>query len=431
MPILNKNLRRLLLVAGGFPLATLVFVGAAPFFASGQSEPSLRTLWEIQAVDTVKYSRDEARLHPRDPNFDAVIDQQMRAIASLGATHVALGTPYDEEFLPFLERWVSAARKHRLNVWYRGNWSGWEGWYDYPPMSRGQHLVKTENFILDHPFLFEDGDIFTACPECENGGPGDPRRNSDVRGHRQFLIDEFWITSNAFAKIKRDVRSNLASMNGDVARLVMDRATTKALGGIVTVDHYVGTPAKLARDLSDLVEQSGGLIVLGETGVPIPDIHGRMNEREQALWIDQALAEVARLDAVIGVNYWVNVGGSTELWSSSGVPREGVAILKKYFSPQFVTGFVTDAQSQPVRAARVDSGYRDTMTTESGFFEIALPSDDELSLKIAAPGFAEQKLVVRNPDEPLNIALQQRQLNWWQRLWARLGDFFRNLTGTD
>ncbi len=429
MPILNKNLRRLLLVAGGFPLATLVFVGAAPFFASGQSEPSLRTLWEIQAVDTVKYSRDLARQYAKDPNFDAVIDEHVRRIAELGATHVSIGTPYDEEFLPFLERWVAVARKHRLSVWYRGNWSGWEGWFDYPSLSRGQHLVKTENFIIDHPFLFENGDIFTPCPECENGGPGDPRRNGDVRGHRQFLIDEYWITGNAFAKIKRDVRSNLASMNGDVARLVMDRATTSALGGTVTLDHYVLTPEKLARDVSDIAERSGGDVILGEIGAPIPDIHGTMSGDEQAKWLDAALRELTKIQAVKGVNYWVSVGGSSELWNEAGQANPAVEILKKYFQPTTLTGYITDANSNPVQEAKVESGYRSTLTTESGFFEISIPQVHDPKLKIAAAGFAQQELVIRNLDDPVEITLEVRESSLWERILEGIKNFFRGLFG--
>ena len=30
-----------------------------------------------------------------------------------------------------------------------------------------------------------------TCNECENGGPGDPRHNGDVVGHRKFLIKEY------------------------------------------------------------------------------------------------------------------------------------------------------------------------------------------------------------------------------------------------
>src|SRR3990167_5091604 len=218
-----------------FFLLALALLFPRPIFAAPRA-----TWWQVQSVDTMKYSRDLAREKLHDPAFTGLIDSQVRDIDSTGAIHVAIATPYDDEFLPVLKLWVTAARKYRLGVWFRGNFSGWEGWFEYPKISRDQHLAMTENFILSHPDLFRDGDIFSPCPECENGGPGDPRHN------------------------------------GDVARLVMDRPTTAALDGIVVVDHYVADPQKLVSDLVSLADSSGGQVVLGEFGVPIPGIHGVM-----------------------------------------------------------------------------------------------------------------------------------------------------------
>ncbi|MDP3888564.1 MAG: hypothetical protein Q8Q24_00825, partial [bacterium] len=96
-------------------------------------------IMEFKSIDTMKYSRDIAREKLNDPSFDKVIDTQVKNIADTGATHVAIATPYDEEFLPILKRWVSSARKYNLKVWFRGNWSGWEGWFDYPKIDRSTH----------------------------------------------------------------------------------------------------------------------------------------------------------------------------------------------------------------------------------------------------------------------------------------------------
>ena len=63
-------------------------------------------------------------------------------------------------------------------------------------------------------------------------------------------------------------------MNGDVAKLVMDKQTTASMDGIVVIDHYVATPEQLALDIRRIAEGSGGNVVLGEFGVPIPNIHG-------------------------------------------------------------------------------------------------------------------------------------------------------------
>jgi len=289
------------------------------------------TSWKVQAIDTMKYSRDLSREKMNDKSFDAVIDSQMKNIADVGATHVAIATPYDEEFLPMLKRWVFSARKHDLKVWFRGNWSGWEKWFGYPSITRDEHIKKTKDFILANADIFKDGDIFSSCPECENGGSGDPRSNGDLNGHRAFIISEYQAEKSAFAKIGKNVKANYFSMNGDVARLVMDKETTKSLDGIVTIDHYVKTSERLVNDIKSLAAESGGRVVLGEFGAPIPDIHGEMTEAEQARWINGTLSTLVGISSLEGVNYWVNVGGSTELWDSNGKARAAVSEIKKFY----------------------------------------------------------------------------------------------------
>jgi hypothetical protein len=121
-------------------------------------------------------------------------------------------------------------------------------------------------------------------------------------------------------------------MNFDVAKLVMDKPTTAALGGVVAIDHYVRSTDKLKIDLKEMTELSGGKIYLGEWGAPIPDIHGKISGDEQAAWIKDAL-EVFKSDKnVIGLNYWVNVGGSTEIWNARGVATPAVPVITEYYS---------------------------------------------------------------------------------------------------
>jgi len=294
--------------------------------------PSPHPIWAIESIDTMKYSRDLAQQKDGDASFDNVIDLQVANIASTGASYVAIATPYDEEFVPFLTRWVDAARKYHLHVWFRGNFSGWEQWFGYKPITRAQHIAMTSKFITTHPTLFMNGDIFTACPECENGGPGDPRKTGDIAGHRQFLIDEYNTASAAFMTINKKVNVGYNSMNYDVAMAVMDKPTTAAVGGVVAIDHYVKDSGKLVANIQTLKDFSGGQVFLGEIGAPIPDIHGKMTEAQQADWIKQNLDALVASKSVIGLNYWVNLGGSTALWNNDESPRAGVAVLTSYFS---------------------------------------------------------------------------------------------------
>lgn len=327
-------------------------------------------LWNFQSIDTMKYSRDLAREKAHDPSFAPVVDDHVSRIASTGATHVAIATPYDEEFLPFLKLWVETARKHNLNVWFRGNWSGWEGWFDYARISREEHTKKTQSFIVANGDLFRDGDIFSSCPECENGGPGDPRMTGDTEGYRRFLIEQYHATRAAFWKINKKVDANFFSMNGDVARLIMDKATTKELDGVVTIDHYVKTPTQLLQDVEEIAANSGGNVVLGEFGAPIPDIHGEMSEDEQSQWIRDAMRRLQASDVVRGVNYWTSGGSSTRVWNDDGSPRKALLDIESFYKMVALYGFVRDDIGRPIEGVSVKIADRETQTDHNGYYVI-------------------------------------------------------------
>jgi hypothetical protein len=290
------------------------------------------TNWEIQSIDTMKYSRDLAVEKANDTAFEKTISEQVRLIAETGATHVAIGTPYDDQFLPYMSKWTKEARKQRLKVWYRGNFAGWEGWFGYENISPSQHKAKLNQLIINNPDLFEDGDILTPCTECENGSIGDPRDTNKVQEFRDFLTDEYNICQESMRKIGKKVLCGYFSMNGDVAKLIMDEETTKALGGIVTIDHYTKTPDQLISYIRQISAQTNGQVVVGEIGAPIPDIHGNLSDKEQAAWMEEALTKLAEEKTVVGINYWTSFGGSTRLWNGEGVPGMTVEIIKKFFS---------------------------------------------------------------------------------------------------
>lgn len=328
--------KKIVIAAVGLIIPIFILV----FFMKGQFAEKKESLWEFRSVDTVKYSRDLAGQMLTKPEFDSVIEKQVADIASLGATHIAIGAPYDQNYVTFLARWVKAARDHNLKVWFRGNFSGWEEWFGFKRIDREEHKKLLASFITNNSYLFEEGDIFTSCPECENGGPGDPRLNGDPKGHKQFLIDEYKISLESFGKINKKVNVGFYSMNYDVAKLIMDKETTRALGNVVVIDHYIKDPVQVSKDARLIALQSGGKVVLGEFGAPIPDIHGDMSEEDQAKWIGQALEEAGKTPEIIGVNYWVNVGGSSKLWNEDGTPRKAVEILKKFYtSTRTVRGY--------------------------------------------------------------------------------------------
>ena len=262
------------------------------------------------------------------------------------------------------------ARRVGLNIWFRGNFSGWEGWFDYPRISKEEHLEKIEEFIIKNPHLFEDGDIFTSCTECENGQLGDPRQTGDLEEYRKFLTDEYDVSTKTLKEIGKKVNTGYFSMNADVARVVMDEETTKKLGGIVVIDHYVKDPEKLAQDVKEISQESGGKILLGEFGVPIPDIHGAMSPGAQAEWIANALSYLSKESSLTGINYWVSFGGTTAIWNNDGSEKLAVAVLRSYFSPNLLIGKVVNEIGKPVENALVIADSKQTNTNDKGEFEI-------------------------------------------------------------
>lgn len=288
--------------------------------------------WVIQSIDTVKYSRDQARRHPDDPQYLTAINTQVRQIAQTGANYVAIGTPYDEEFLPVLRLWVTAARRNNLHVWFRGNFSGWENWFNYSPITPDEHTHLTQEFILNNPDLFENKDIFTSCPECENGIIGDPRKTNQANQFRQFLVSEKKVADHAFRQIDKDVITGYFSMNYDVAKLIMDPETTSTLGGVVTIDHYTKTSNQLINDIKTIADQSRGKVILGEIGVPIPDIHGIMTDKEQADWLQESLQKLSGNTSVLGTKlldqYRQQHLSMGRQWKSQALPRNYLFILQ-------------------------------------------------------------------------------------------------------
>lgn len=377
-------------------------------FKTNSSQPAPATWWKFQSIDTMKYSRDLSREKLNDPTFNVTINKQVGQIAAVGATHVAIATPYDEEFYPILERWVVAARRYNLKVWFRGNWAGWEGWFGYPKITRAEHIKKTKEFITKHKSIFEDGDIFSACPECENGGPGDPRHNGDVVGHRKFLIDEYYVTRSEIRSIGKNVSSNFISMNGDVAQIVMDKKTTAALDGIVTIDHYVVTPEKLISDIKSISKSSGGKIVLGEFGAPIPDINGKLNEKEQALWVYDAMLKLIQTPEVVGLNYWTNTGSSTALWQENGNPREVVSELTSFYKAPIIKVFVKDEAGASVKNAVVSLSEKKYFVDNKGIFY--LPYFRDLNnVNIKADGYFSKKISLNNSPETSVVLKKQNE----------------------
>jgi hypothetical protein len=342
-------------------------------------------------------------------------------VATLHPTHMAIGTPYDEEFYPFMKKWVDEARKNKLKVWFRGNVSGWEGWFDYPKMtSVEEHHLKIYEFIRNHPDLFADGDIFTPAPEPEQGLMGDPRKSEAIKqSYLQFLVVSYNNCERAMKEIDVQATCGYFSMNGDIAKDILDKKTVKQIGNVVTIDHYVKDPEKLRNDILFLHEKFDAPIVLGEFGAPIPDIHGDMDEQEQAEYMKLTMIQLLMAkNAIKGVNYWTAFDGTTSLFTTQFATKMAVFEIEKVFNPLAVSGAVKNIFHEPLSNISIStSPFLNTKTDERGNYHL-LTIKDYPNLHISDTSYipASINLSQKNMGLKQNIVLDNKNKTIWYYL---------------
>lgn len=404
----------LLLAVLGLAVTTVNYL-KEPSFPSDSVTDINKAMWEYQCVDTMKTSRDKARAWENRSDLVEHIDKEMTAIANMGANCVALDTPYDEEFLPYLKKWVDAAREHNLKIWFRGNFSAWEGWFEYPHnMTTAQHIARTNDFIRNNADLFEDGDIFTPSPEAENGGPFNQVEVDEHVAFRRYLIQEHTEAQQTFQEIGKDVKTNWLSMNGGLAKRMFDQNTIDSLGKVVSLDHYIADPKQMGEFIDYFVNNFETRVVIGEWGAPIPEINGDMSEDEQNEFIGQLLDEMYKhREHIDGVNYWVLFDSSTEIYNKDLTPRKAVETIADYFKPSEMTGSVFDKNGKPIEGAKiiVDNGSDEALTGSDGKYSFLLPAGVH-DLAISADGFDKvnyQYKLQRNKSYSMNFILNSPQ----------------------
>ncbi|MBU4210790.1 carboxypeptidase-like regulatory domain-containing protein [Patescibacteria group bacterium] len=335
-------------------------------------------LWPVRSIDTMKTSRDKARAELNNPDFDTQIEKELTLIKEIGANYVAIDTPYDKEFLPFLKRWISLARKMGLKVWFRGNWSNWEGWFEYEKnMTPQEHIRKTVEFIETNPDLFEDGDAFDPCPECENSGWW--KQPQDDEKYNQFIQNQRIAVKTSFSKIKKDVHSNWFSIIGGRAKEVLNKKTFKTLDNLVTIDHYIKDPLGMGEYIDYFSQNFDTKVLLGEFGAPIPDINGDMDETEQAEFINQLFIQFYKhKDNVLGMNYWVITDGTTSLLNSDGTTRQAFEIIKNYYIPGVIKGTIKNTLGDRLKniSIKTSDGLNSAITDRKGSYKMIVPAGD-------------------------------------------------------
>lgn len=361
-----------------FAVFIMLTLGMSKMYFQGDSSAQVPDyIWRVRSIDTMKTSRDMARAELANPSFDASIEHEISLIKGLGANYVAIDTPYDDEFLPYLKRWVRIARKHDLKIWYRGNFSRYEGWFGNPKnMSPDELLVETKQFIMGHKELFEDGDIFDPCPECENAGHWpQPGRDAD---YNSFVKKKHKALQESFEAINKKVIYNWNSIIGGRAKEVLTQSTFDYLDNVVAIDHYVSDPSSY-REYVEYFHKHRTNTVISEFGAPIPTTHGPFTPQQQAEFIKHTLDILYSKKANIsGVNYWVLSLGTTALYNPDYSPRPVAQVVKDYYSPAIIRGTVRNTVGDGLENVRVSTkdGLNTVATDKKGFYKIVVPAGD-------------------------------------------------------
>jgi hypothetical protein len=344
-------------------------------YAASNITPS--EIWAVRSVDTMKTSRDLAREKLNDQLYVTSISKELVLIKELGANYVTIDTPYDDEFYPYLLRWVTEARKTGLHIWFRGNFSGWEGWFGYPKnMTPQEHLRKTAEFIATHAQLFQDGDAFDPCPECENAGHWiQPEGNT---AFNEFIMNQQVVLKVAFDAIHKNVHTNWTSIIGGRAKEVLNTQAITSLNNIVTIDHYVETPTDMAMYIDYFSGPMKSQVLIGEFGAPIPDINGPMDQIQQANFIDSVFSVLyTKHHHVLGINYFALSNGTTEIIDGKGNSTQAYTLIQKYYIPGKISGVVKnflgdEIANEPVKTL---DGRNMTYTNNKGEFSLDVPAE--------------------------------------------------------
>jgi hypothetical protein len=140
-------------------------------------------------------------------------------------------------------------------------------------------------------------------------------------------------------------------------------------------------------------------------GAPIPDIHGQMTEEEQAAWLSEAFTKLFNIPELIGINYWVNVGGSTALWDGDGIPRKGVDVLRNFYKQQIIKGKITNENDLPITNATISMNDKMFSPTKNGIFFVPFLSTSQ-TVEISAPGYGKKVVTFENNEKIQTVVLK-------------------------
>ena len=301
----------------------------------------------IKSVDVMKQTQDSVC----NPPSDGFISSQIKFAKELGATHVAISTPYDDpecgSSISLTERYVSAIRLNGLNVWFRQKPLAFEGFYNTPKTTDYNLILDIiGNYILSHRELYMPGDIISPVPEPQNGGIRGVNCFDDNCLFEKADVFNDWLvlaiteTTHALENIglKDQIKVGYFGFDGFIAwgdrnpnwDGILDPETITASGSAIAIDHYFPADADPMDEFRKIrtIFGNDAEICLSEWG----SINNEPTER-----IETVLLAALRNDMSC-INWWhLGPGGTGEQLLDLTIAEDGSEVLipnEKYFVVQ-------------------------------------------------------------------------------------------------
>jgi hypothetical protein len=322
--------------------------------------------WPVQSVDAMKYTKDVMCGQPTSTFIDSWLDRAVE----IGATHVAIATPYQDvtcsgqtiSAITFTMAWIDQIRDHNLKVWHRHPNLKFEGIYsqtkDRSP-DGFRHIKNITDFIaLDatYPDLIQPGDLFTPEAEPQNGGiNGVTTCSQSICMFSSTADFNEWLRLAQLASelaLKAQgipVATTVGDPNGVLVGLdgfdgfitfgnnnpshlgtsKIEAATVAAKHNIIGIDHYPSGGDTMAIDLEELRDVwPSADVFISEYGTIYS---GLTDAQREQLIIDTFDAFVAR-SWVKGVGYWqFGPGGNEALINSDFTKRAHFDEVQGYY----------------------------------------------------------------------------------------------------
>ncbi len=266
----------------------------------------------------------------------------------------------------YKKAWATTMHAAGLHVLFRGNWNNWSGAAGTPKLTYNttpaipyeepgglaavengtdkiSYLGRTYQYILQHPDLFEDRDIFAPFGEPQNNGIANgPTGTSaaycpkglcqfpSTAAFNQWLSDMIQAEQDAFRKIGKHVYTGWLGLAVDSYKYVDPQAIARA--DFYNMDHFAKDFLNFTMNIQASYNKFHLPIVL-EWG----DIFEGGRQPMTANTTNKYLEWLANQPYIVGLEYWQLAGNSNTaperaVDTVTGQPTQTGQVLAKWFA---------------------------------------------------------------------------------------------------